>query len=282
MTTRASPPSRLAASTAAAKFSPELGPTGKPRAINRRVVASASSSLTSTVTQARQGSLAKQRGDAFHDARHPSAEAATLDVGEGRSGHGPRGERDDGASGVAKGGEQADDCAAGPHAADHAVDHAPRDLREDLLTGERAVRLGIVGVRELPGGERSGLSRISSARAIAPAMPADLGTNMTAPPYARIIQTRSLLTPSGITAVKCRHICASCSASAMLVDPLDASITRPPGPRCPCLHAFSRMCRAMRSLVDPLGLRNSSLHQTEGSPSSRQTGTSGVGPSRGA
>ena len=34
----------------------------------------------------------------------------------------------------------------------------------------------------------------------------------------------------------------------------------------------------MRSLVEPLGLRNSSLHQMVGPSASRRTGTSGVGP----
>src|SRR5262249_2408360 len=39
-----------------------------------------------------------------------------------------------------------------------------------------------------------------------------------------------------------------------------------------------RMYRAIRSFVDPLGLRNSSLHQIVAPPGSRRTGTSGVGP----
>ena len=52
---------------------------------------------------------------------------------------------------------------------------------------------------------------------------------------------------------------------AMLVEPLDASITAPPALTRPLRNAFSRMCGAILSLVDPLGLRNSSLHQIAGS-----------------
>jgi hypothetical protein len=65
----------------------------------------------------------------------------------------------------------------------------------------------------------------------------------------------------------------------MLVEPLEASATVSPGPSVPWRPAFSSMYRAMRSLVEPLGLRNSSLHQTAGPSGSRRTGTRGVGPS---
>lgn len=82
------------------------------------------------------------------------------------------------------------------------------------------------------------------------------------------MSTRSLLTPSGITAMKRKPNWAQARAMAMLVDPLDASITVLPGRRRPSRQAFSRMYLAMRSFVDPLGFRNSSLHQMEGSESS--------------
>ena len=80
-----------------------------------------------------------------------------------------------------------------------------------------------------------------------------------------MMKTRSSLTPSGITARNFSPICAQASASAMLVLPLDASTTRSPHFSRPCRHAFSRMNRAMRSFVLPLGFRNSSLHQIGGS-----------------
>src|SRR6188768_854243 len=95
-----------------------------------------------------------------------------------------------------------------------------------------------------------------------------------------MMNTRSLLTPSGITARNCKPICAHASASAMLVLPLDASTTRSPHFTRPWRHAFSRMKRAMRSFVLPLGLRNSSLHHTGGSERSNCTGTSGGGAIR--
>ena len=44
-----------------------------------------------------------------------------------------------------------------------------------------------------------------------------------------MISRRSRLTPSGITATNFRSICAEASAMAMLVDPLEASTTVPPG-----------------------------------------------------
>ncbi len=66
----------------------------------------------------------------------------------------------------------------------------------------------------------------------------------------------------------------------MLVLPLDASTTRSPYATRPCRHAFSRMNRAMRSFVLPLGLRNSSLHHTAGNDGSSRTGTSGGGATR--
>ncbi len=84
---------------------------------------------------------------------------------------------------------------------------------------------------------------------------------MISPPRARIINRRSLLTPAGMTAENLRFIWAQVRAMAMLVDPLDASMTWSPAASCPLRQAFSRMYRAMRSLIDPLGFRNSSLHQ---------------------
>src|SRR6266545_895246 len=95
-----------------------------------------------------------------------------------------------------------------------------------------------------------------------------------------MMNTRSLLTPSGITARKRNPICAHASARAILVLPLDASTTRSPHFTRPCRHAFSRMNRAMRSFVLPLGFRNSSLHHTGGSAGSSRTGTSGGGAMR--
>ena len=64
---------------------------------------------------------------------------------------------------------------------------------------------------------------------------------------------------------------------AMLVDPLDASTTVPPGWISPRRKALLRMYVAIRSLVEPLGLRNSSLHQIVGPSSLSRTGTKGVG-----
>ncbi len=95
-----------------------------------------------------------------------------------------------------------------------------------------------------------------------------------------MIWVRSRLTPSGITATKFRSICAAARAMAMLVEPLDASTTVPPGAMSPRRRALPRMNRAIRSLVNPLGLRNSSLHQIVGPDASSRTGTSGVGATR--
>ena len=72
-------------------------------------------------------------------------------------------------------------------------------------------------------------------------------------------------------------IWAQASAKAMLVEPLEASITGWPARNSPRRHALSKMYRAIRSLVDPLGFRNSSLHQTV--TPSIVTGTKGVGAS---
>ncbi|MGC4056346.1 MAG: hypothetical protein QM757_46710 [Paludibaculum sp.] len=62
-----------------------------------------------------------------------------------------------------------------------------------------------------------------------PRIPCSFGVSRISPPSARIISTRSLLTPSGITAMKRNPSCAETSAIAMLVDPLDASRTTLPG-----------------------------------------------------
>ena len=67
---------------------------------------------------------------------------------------------------------------------------------------------------------------------------------------------------------------------AMLVEPLDASTTVPPGAISPRRRALLRMKVAIRSLVEPLGFRNSSLHQIIGPSASSRTGTSGVGATR--
>ena len=53
---------------------------------------------------------------------------------------------------------------------------------------------------------------------------------------------------------------------AIEVEPDEASITVEPGRMRPSRQAFSRIKRAMRSLVDPDGFRNSSLHQILGAP----------------
>ena len=65
----------------------------------------------------------------------------------------------------------------------------------------------------------------------------------------------------------------------MLVDPLEASITVPLGFNLPLRTAFPIMYRAILSLVEPLGLRNSSLHQITGSSADNWMGISGVGGS---
>ena len=80
---------------------------------------------------------------------------------------------------------------------------------------------------------------------------------------------QSLVAPPGMKATKRKPIWAHTSASAMLVDPLDASVTVMPARNVPLRHAFARMCRAIRSLVEPLGLRYSSLHHTSTPPGSR-------------
>ena len=66
----------------------------------------------------------------------------------------------------------------------------------------------------------------------------------------------------------------------MLVEPLEASTTVPPGAISPRRRALLRIYVAIRSLVDPLGFKNSSLHQIVGPLSSSRTGTSGVGAVR--
>ena len=77
-----------------------------------------------------------------------------------------------------------------------------------------------------------------------------------------------MVADSGMKAANRSLIWAQASARAILVDPLEASITVLPSRMSPFRHAFSRMCRAIRSLVDPLGLRNSSLHQMDGEEAS--------------
>ena len=67
-------------------------------------------------------------------------------------------------------------------------------------------------------------------------------------------------------------------AMAMLVEPLEASMTVEPGPMMPACQALLRMNRAIRSLVDPLGLSISSLHQMGVSPAFNDSFTSGVWP----
>jgi hypothetical protein len=66
----------------------------------------------------------------------------------------------------------------------------------------------------------------------------------------------------------------------MLVDPLEASTTIPPGATVPERNALPKIKLAIRSLVEPLGLRNSSLHQITGPEASSCTGTSGVAAGR--
>jgi hypothetical protein len=56
-----------------------------------------------------------------------------------------------------------------------------------------------------------------------------------------MMSRRSRLTPSGITAANRKPSCAQASAMAMLVDPLDASTTRPPGATSPHRTALCRM-----------------------------------------
>ncbi len=63
---------------------------------------------------------------------------------------------------------------------------------------------------------------------------------------------------------------------AMLVEPLDASTTIDFELIRPSRQAFSRMNPAIRSFVEPLGFRNSNLHQIVGPSASSRTGTSGV------
>src|SRR6185437_1941475 len=67
------------------------------------------------------------------------------------------------------------------------------------------------------------------------------GLSSTWPPYARIIKMRSLLTLSGMTAVKRNPSWAQTIASAMLVEPLDASTTFASRARTPARHALARI-----------------------------------------
>ena len=48
-----------------------------------------------------------------------------------------------------------------------------------------------------------------------------------------MVMTRSSVTPSGMTATKCRPICAQARARAMQVEPLEASTTVSPGQSVP-------------------------------------------------
>ncbi len=86
---------------------------------------------------------------------------------------------------------------------------------------------------------RSLASRLAPASA--PATPSAWGVRTTEAPNASMISRRSALTFSGITAMNLSPICAEASAMAMLVDPLDASTTVPPGGISPSRRALPRM-----------------------------------------
>jgi hypothetical protein len=96
------------------------------------------------------------------------------------------------------------------------------------------MRLDIEAVRKLPRQKRAEF-------AAEPFGFRERGVMLICPPNARIISVRSLLTPSGMTARNRSPIWAQASAMAMLVEPLDASMTRSPGRSSPLLSACSRM-----------------------------------------
>ena len=79
-----------------------------------------------------------------------------------------------------------------------------------------------------------------------------------------MIIRRSWLTPSGITATKWRPSCADASAIAMLVEPLDASTTVPPGRISP-----RRRCLAQDVGRDPVLGRPAGIEELELAPDRR-------------
>src|SRR5476649_605117 len=144
---------------------------------------------------------AEQFRCAVDHARHAPAEAAVLEVFKPAAVLGTRGEWRHRAARVLECLVEAEQRSAGSQARDDTVDRAAFHLGKDFLARPHPMGLRVVGVFELA-------SRIRAAR----------GTNSTEPPYARMVSTLSWLTPSGMTAVNRRSICAQASASAMLVD----------------------------------------------------------------
>src|SRR5688500_12310327 len=91
-----------------------------------------------------------------------------------------------------------------------------------------------------------------------------------------MMRTRSGLTASGMTATKRSPRRAHAMAKAIDVDPLDASTTAVRSSMSPPRIAWPRTWAARRSLVDPLGWRNSSFTQIVHPVASSSIGPVGV------
>src|SRR5256714_4891359 len=103
---------------------------------------------------------------------------------------------------------------------------------------------------------------------------------MSSAPYIRSTCTRSVETFSGITQTSRYPRSFATMAREIPVLPLVGSRMVSPGRSRPAASAPRTMCRAARSLTDPVGLRSSSLAQrrTSGDGDSRGSPTSGVLP----
>ncbi|MEZ4368749.1 MAG: hypothetical protein R2939_21100 [Kofleriaceae bacterium] len=89
---------------------------------------------------------------------------------------------------------------------------------------------------------------------------------------------RSRLTPSGITARKRTPSAAHAIASAIEVEPLEASTTMVSSVTAPVSTPWPRMNAATRSLVEPDGNMNSALSQIVQPVASSSRGTAIVRP----